>query len=336
MALRLATAADASLSAYFPPDTKAVAGIQLRAIAAAGLFQGIDAEIRKTAASLLEKGPLAGFDPLKDLDEVLIATSGAGDKAPAILVLRGRFPLDKLEAAAKRYRDVPILEGPEQKGGWLAFIDSGTAIAGEAEMVRAAIDRRGQDIHANAPWLTRMETLRAKCAIWGFGEGLDAAGAPAGKAGDLSSIDRFEFGVAFDRGLRLAAEVHMRTPQDAEKLTSTLRLVEAMMKEQKKTSKNTAFDIRADNQGTLRLSLILPEAELKKAMREEKTSLAAAISSGLPALVASQRMKPAAAPAEPPVPVVFRQPAPSDSKVLTNADGDAVVLTLPGNLPIKN
>lgn len=342
MAVRLAAAADATLGAFFPPDTKAVIGFRLKALSGAGLFHGIDTEIRKNASGVFEKSPLEGFDPLKDLDEVVIASSGVGETAPAIVVMRGRFPIDKLDASATRYRNAAILESPnpKQANGVLALIDGSTAIAGEAAHVRAAIDRMGEEIEGKAPWIPRMEALRSKCAIWGFGDELESTGAP-GKPGDLSSIDRFEFGIGFERGLKLAAEIHARTPEDAAKMTTSLKLIEAMLKGQKKTAKSAGFDMRVDDKGTLRFSLILPEAEMKKAMQEEKGSLMAAISSGMPALIAARPMKalspsaaaPEAAPAPPPA--AHRPGTPGDSRIVTNAEGDTVVLTLPGNVPAK-
>jgi hypothetical protein len=337
IALRLAAAADSSVGAFFPTDTKAVIGIRLQALGAAGLFQGMDTEIRKSAAGMFEKSPLAGFDPLKDLDEVLIATTGTGEKPPAILVLRGRFPLDKLDAGTKRYRDAAFLESPnpQQSSAIIALINANTAILGDAEQVIAAIDRASTDANANAPWLARMEALRAKCSIWGFGEGLESLAGPEAKPGDLSSIDRFEFGVAFEKGLKLAAEIHVRTPQDAEKLSASLKLVEAMMKGPKKTAKNTGFTMRADDNGTLKLSLILPEAEMKKAMQEERGALMAAISSGMPALMSSRQMKAMVPQAEAPAPVQYRPAVPADAVQQTNSEGDTVVLTLPGNIPAK-
>src|SRR5688572_12877223 len=236
IAFRLAAAADASLATYFPPDTKAVVGIRLRPLIDAGLFQGA-----KTS-NLFEKTPLAGFDPLKDLDEILIGTNGVGEKPPAIMVLRGRLPLEQLSRDAVRYKDIAILESREHPQGIVALIDGTTAIAGEPDQVRAAIDRIGQSTLAEPSWVTRMETLRGSCAIWGFGEGLDTVGAP----GDLSSIDRFEFGVALDRGLRLAAEFHVRTPEAAEKMAASLKMIEVMMQGQKQPVKNAGFNLRAD------------------------------------------------------------------------------------------
>ena len=95
-ALRFAAAADSSLAAYFPSNTKAVVGVNVRGLIDNPMFGDAVAEIRAKSAGLLAQTPLAGFDPLKDLDEILFATSGQGDNPPAIAVLRGRFEVEQL------------------------------------------------------------------------------------------------------------------------------------------------------------------------------------------------------------------------------------------------
>ena len=134
-ALRFALAADAGMAGYFPPDTKVVLGIHVRALADAGLFQEV--------AGSIPKELLPGFDVMKDLDEVLIGTSGEGKKPPALAVLRGRFNMEKFARDATRYNGVPVL-------GSVALIDETTAIAGDMELVHAAIDRRGQETQCDA------------------------------------------------------------------------------------------------------------------------------------------------------------------------------------------
>src|SRR5262245_17245776 len=267
-ALRLASAGDVAIESYFPSGTKAVIGIRLDSLNKAGLFQGIDGEVKKTAAGLLQKMPLAGFDPFKDLDEVIIATTGDGEKPPTIAVLRGKFPIEKIPQDAPRYRDFPIIGGAN---GLVALIDGSTAIAGEPAEVQAAIDHR--ESPASGAWLSRGEALRSQCAIWGIGEGLEKAGAPAGQPGGLPPIDRFEFGASFNQGLRLAAEIQLGSAADAEKFAASLRLVEAMIKTpNRKSPKGPGFDLRVEKQ-TVKFSMIVPESELKQAVAEERGML---------------------------------------------------------------
>jgi hypothetical protein len=328
--VRLAAAADSSLGAYFPPDTKAVVGVHVRSIIDNPLFADAIAEVRTKSAAILTQTPLAGFDPLKDLDEILFATSGKGEKPPAIAVLLGRFPVEQLGQDARRYREVPILQSPKQPQGALALIDSSTAIAGPAADVRAAIDRRAEATSGLTALMSRVDTLRSRYSIWGFGDGIETA-ARGKRPGDFSSIDRFEFGVALDRGLRINAQIHVRTPQDFEKMAATIRMVEAMINaaKAKKPANDTSVELSAAK-GILKFSLTVPEAEMKKAMMEERDSLVAALSSRLPALLGpAPRPNPAVPPGQA---FTIEQGAgiSSEAKTVTNSKGDTVILTLPG------
>src|SRR5205823_6465349 len=158
-------------AAYFPPDTKVVIGVNVRGLIDNPIFGDAVAEIRAKSAGLLAQTPLAGFDPLKDLDEILFATNGKGDKPPAVAVLRGRFQVEQLGKGMARYHEVPILQSTQQPEGILALIDSSTAIAGTATEVRAAIDRRGQASSNTTALISRVDALRGHNGIWGFGDG---------------------------------------------------------------------------------------------------------------------------------------------------------------------
>ena len=146
-ALRFALATDAGMTGYFSPDTKVVLGVNVRNLVDAGLFQEV--------AGSLPKEILPGFDVMKDLDEVIIGTNGNGEKPPSLAVLRGRFSMEKFARDATRYNGVPVL-GP------VALIDETTAIAGDMELVHAAIDRREQFMNA----LPRIDAMRQRYSIW--------------------------------------------------------------------------------------------------------------------------------------------------------------------------
>ena len=115
--------------------------------------------------------------------------------------------------------------------------------------------------------------------------------------------------------MELSAEIHSTSAQDVEKLMTSAAFLEAMMKAQQPQAGTGKFEVHAD-QGTLHLSLTIPEEVLKKAMDAQ----AARIKS---ALAASQ---PKTAPV-----IAVPQPA-SGSQVprVLNPDGGTAVITLPG------
>src|SRR5947209_950902 len=85
-----AAASDATLPDYLPSETTAVIGIQVRTIVDFLESQAVSGQWKTTGTQLMSKNPLPGFDPLKDLDEVVITTTGKGDTPEALILLRGR------------------------------------------------------------------------------------------------------------------------------------------------------------------------------------------------------------------------------------------------------
>ena len=267
LGLRYAAAAD-DLPGYLPPDTKVVLGVQVRTIVDS-LSQTLGAELRGQITAALAQTPLAGFDPLKDLDEILIASTGKGNNPPTLVVLRGRFDVPRLAAKAKPYQGVPVIDSGQPSQGVLALLDGATAIAGEPPMVRAAIDRQRKGAHPKFAWAGRTDSLRQKYAVWGVGDIPEKPKAAAGQAGPLDSLDRFEFGAAFSNGLELTADLHPRSPADLEKMAQTLRMLVAMIEAKAPASKGSQFALSAGN-GTLRLSVRIPQADLNQAMEAQR------------------------------------------------------------------
>lgn len=167
---RLSAAADAPVPDFVPPATNALMGFNLRAVIDSGMVQRLGADVLKSAsAQWTSSSPVPGVDPLKDLDDVVIASTVEGDHPPALVICRGRFPMDETGNGVERYHGIPIRQTPD--GNAMALVDSGTMLAGELKEVRAAIDRR--EAHAagmNPELAKRAGELSARYAIWGVGD----------------------------------------------------------------------------------------------------------------------------------------------------------------------
>lgn len=93
-----------------PADADAVVSINVRKILDSELFKKYgknDAEkalLDDNAKKILEA---VGLNPLKDVDSILFTNAGI-DKAKRLIVLRGKFDVDKIKAAAEKYaKDKP-------------------------------------------------------------------------------------------------------------------------------------------------------------------------------------------------------------------------------------
>ncbi|HEY1336070.1 MAG TPA: hypothetical protein VGF59_01105, partial [Bryobacteraceae bacterium] len=287
--LLLSTAAAAatppSLAEYAPPGTEMIFGIRMSSINTALSSQGVSQELHAKIADVLASTPLAGFDPLRDLDEVLLAGAAEGEKPPSIGVLIGRFDIDRFAKDAPRYHGVPIIESKKAPDGMLALVDASTAIVGTPALVRAAIDGRGQGGHISAALMARAETLHAKYDIWGAANPPAKAARAGAQPDPFDSVDRFDFGAALRHGVEAAAEIHVRSRQDADKMASTLRLFEAMMKAQQPSANGAKFDMQVQN-GTLKVALNIPPAALKKAMTTQRAAIQQAFLKQMPPALA--------------------------------------------------
>lgn len=327
--LRMAVAADAPIPGFVPPGTRAIVGFHLRTIIDSSLVQSLGADLFKDAgAKWNASSPVPGVNPLKDLDEVIIASTMEGDHPPSLVICRGRFHLDQLPKGIQRYHGVPIKE--VQDGDGIALMDAGTIIGGSMKDVRAAIDRRDRHSAGLDPALAEQAgRLSAQYAIWGAGRLSQDFHPPAGGAEALKTLDRFHFGIGLNNGLQLAATIHMRSPEDLQKLAQSVQMFQMMAKAQPDTS-GAKFDTHVDN-GTLTLSLAVPEEALKKAVAQQRGAIAQALAQtkGRP-LSASEPSAKAESPAGPETPAAAAPPASRETRIVSDKEGASVQVTLPG------
>lgn len=328
LSLRLLVAGEGPVPDFVPPSTRAVIGVHVRGVVDSALIQGLGAEFIQTAgAKWTASSPFPGFDPLKDLDEIVVATSLEGDNPPALVICRGRFPVDEIEKGAQRYRGVAIRQ--VQNGSAIAVIDANTVIAGDLKQVRGAIERRAIHAVGLSPALARkVGQLSGRYTIWGAGTVPATYHPPAGGPDGFSSLDRFDFGIALSQGLEVAATLHVRDAADAQKLTSMMQFVEMMSKAQPDSS-GTKFQSHVDN-GTLTVAVAVPEQALRKALEQQRGMIAQAMAQAT-ARAAGTPLKAAVKPAS--APPVMEAPAPPVSKetqIVSDKDGASLLVTLPG------
>src|ERR1035438_7805065 len=252
-AVRAVPAADAALTDLFPAGTKVVLGINLRSVVESPMGQAVAAQTQKqvqsqaAAADWLKLASLAGFDPLRDIDEVLVATNGEGQNPPSLIVATGRFDVARLAQGAKRYHDVPVLGGDKPTDGVVALLNASTALAGDRPTVLATIDHLGNRAQIDRALAERVAAARGRYDIWGLGDRPEGFVAPAPQASALESIDRFQFGVSVSHGLELGAEIHARSPKEPEQVSATLGMLQAMIKAKQPTTGSAKFDMHAED-----------------------------------------------------------------------------------------
>ena len=139
-------AADPTLLNLVGPDAKLLAGVNVEQAKGTLFGQYLLNQMESGNKDMQQLIALTGFDPTRDVREVLVASSGAAETGLALA--RGNFDAAKIAALAsvkgavsEAYGGVTILEDPKQTHG-VVFLDSSTAIAGDVASVKGAIDRQ--------------------------------------------------------------------------------------------------------------------------------------------------------------------------------------------------
>src|SRR5262249_23995057 len=151
-AVTASAAVDPVLLNLVMPDAKILTGIQVDKSVASPFGQYVLAQIQPGDAGFQKFITATGFDPRRDLHEVLAATnSDASSTSPSVIaLLRGVFVPSQILAAATsqggtitQYKGYSVIADPDAKSPTaIVFFDASTAAAGDLASVQAAIDRK--------------------------------------------------------------------------------------------------------------------------------------------------------------------------------------------------
>ena len=233
-----ACAADPSLLNLVMPDARVLVGVNVERILSSPIGKEIESKIQGRAPELQQILQKTGFDPTKDLQEILIAATGKGQNGPALFLVRGSFDAAKVSAAAvstgrtpQTYEGVQIMDNPSESKGAFAFLDETIAVGGDLDQVKAAIRRQKHHTVLNADLASQVASLSDRYDIWvisttPLSEMTSGDANPQMKqATDLArSIQQLSGGVKFTANLELAAELTTHNDQEAVQLRDTLQL----------------------------------------------------------------------------------------------------------------
>jgi hypothetical protein len=147
-----ATAADPQLLNLVMPDAKVLAGVNVDQAKTSPFGQYVLSQLQSQNQEMQKLEALTGFDPTRDVHELLVASNVVGGTAAnnqtGLFLARGSFDSAKITAAAttdggitEDYKGVTIVEDPKATHG-VAFLNATVAIAGDIANVKGAIDRQ--------------------------------------------------------------------------------------------------------------------------------------------------------------------------------------------------
>ena len=289
----VARAADATLLGLVMPDAKVLAGVNVDSAKASPFGLYVLTQMQSNNTGLQQLIALTGFDPTRDVHELLAATNGtAGSKTPSGLVLaRGNFDVATITAlatgkgaATEVYGGQTIIEDPNKLAG-IAFLEPTIVIAGDVASVKAAIDRPSSGAMLPAAVLTQVAQWSGSEDAWVITTvplaSLAPTGAPASPAaGVFQQVQQAAGGVKFGDSVVGTAAIQADNAADATQLANAMQFLVnlAQMQSQSNsqlTSLAQGFSVSAQGT-TVKVTVTLPEAQFQKLIQLEKKQAMAA------------------------------------------------------------
>jgi hypothetical protein len=230
---------------------------------------------------------LTGFDPSKDVNELLVAGNGAAQHSGLALAL-GNFNVTAISAliatqkvVTETYHGVTIFENTQKEAG-LAFLSSSIAAAGDLTNVKAAIDRVSSPSILPASLLGEIGQLSAANDAWALttvppSSLKQAAAAPAipglgnGAENVLGTVQSASAGVKFGTNVVMTAQAQADTAQNATAIAGLIQLLVNMAQlkaaEQPQVQALAKALTVSATGATINISLTLPSTQFQELLQ---------------------------------------------------------------------
>jgi hypothetical protein len=273
-------AADPILLNLVTPDAKVLAGVNVQQAKGTPFGQYVLNLLQTNDAHLQQLVALTGFDPRRDVNELLVASDGAPQSHTGLALARGgNFDGAKITGVATQhgavtemYGGVTIIEDPKQEGG-IAFLNSTTVAAGDIASVKGAIDRQTTAQSLPSALVMQINQLSITQALdaWGISAVPPSTLAPPAKAGSqpnpmlsaIQTVQQAAGGVKFGTTVMFSGQATCDTPQNAQTLSDLVKLMVNLAQMQSGNDPNAAALIKSVQVNTsgsaLNVSASLPE-----------------------------------------------------------------------------
>lgn len=307
-----ACGADSTLLRLLMPDAKVIAGAQVDQAKTSDFGKYVLRHLEPDDPGFAKFVAATGFDPRRDVTEVIVASNWSqDDPSHWLVVAKGAFDPARITAVAlsngakvTHYAGIPVITdltsvkdgsqdkphaGPDLTA--IAFLDSSTAAMGELSTVQAAIDRRKSGVAGSLRLASKVRQVSAKNDFWfttlvplsyfaGAVPDPNIAGAMKGNL--LGAIEQTSGGVKFGPTVQVSAEAITRSPKDASALVDVVKFVAGLIQTNRQND-NTAAQVstlldslQASAEGNvMTMNLAVPEATLEQMIHTMRRQQAA-------------------------------------------------------------
>lgn len=246
----LAMAVDPALVNLVMPGAKVVSGLDVRSAKVSPFGQFLLRQMEKDEKGFQELLAATGFDPRRDLHELLFASTDPQVKASGLVLALGNFDTVRIvsglkaqHAAVSTYRGAELIRPHARPGagGVLALASGALALFGDESTVKAALDRRaGAAPQVDANTAVRIQGLSARYDAWFF-SGVPAVrmfgnlpkppvgGAEKPELNAIQAIQQTSGGIKFGKNILLSGEAIARSPQDATAIMNIINFLAGMI-----------------------------------------------------------------------------------------------------------
>jgi hypothetical protein len=285
-------AVDPQLLNLAMPDAKVIAGANVLQAQSSPFGQYVLSQMFSNAREI---ATLTGFDPSKDVNEVLAVSNaqpGSAAPHPGLVLATGTFNVASISsfaaqkgAATESYKGVTILEDPKQTHG-IAFLSGTLAASGDIASVKAAIDRQSSPAVLPSDLVVQVNQLSGSQDAWalttvppsGLKPPSNAPPIPGlgnGAQNAFGSIKSATAGVKFGSMVTLTVQAQADSEQNATNIVGVLQLLANMAQLQASSNPQGAAlaqSLTVQAQGsTVNISASLPEAQVEQLVKP-KTS----------------------------------------------------------------
>lgn len=284
-----APAVDPSMLNYVMPDARVVGGINVTAAMTSPFGMYLLTRMQNEDKDLQQFIDMTGFDPRRDVTEIVVASPGQQGQKTGLVVVRGTFQISKILAmAAKQNQTVTSYNGTDvilskhggADSGWVAFPSASLALAGDAASVKGALDRKGA-AGLQADLAAQAQALSARYHGWFLssvpvreltGKVPEVTGpAPKGPRSDFfQGVQQLNGGVQFGALVEVGLNATTRSDRDAQSLADVIRFLAGMVQQNQDKPEAASLakvldslDLKTEGAVT-KISLSIPEQDLEK------------------------------------------------------------------------